>query len=151
MTEVLPDLGQFVSEYGSIGLLLGSFLAGTILPFSSEAMLLAALQSGLDVRDALLYASIGNCLACLLNYGLGVFLDVRMHDKLENTRIGRKALSWMKSHGMWSLLGSWLPVIGDPLTIVAGLSRVPLWLFILVVCPLRVLRYLGIIFLNFNL
>lgn len=120
-----------------------AFLGATLLPLSSEAALLGALELGLPVGEALGWASCGNALACGLNYGLGWWWGGWARSRLERGRAGRAALAWGSRWGRWSLLGSWLPVVGDPLVVVAGVVRAPVGWFGLVVA-LRVARYLAL-------
>lgn len=127
--------------YGPPGLFLSAFLAATLLPFSSEAALVAALSGGMAVPTALIAASAGNLLAVMLNYVLGYWLYDKTHAKLERSSMGRKALSWGHRYGYGALLLSWLPVVGDPLTLVAGLVRLNVVVFILVAGGLRIGRY----------
>ncbi len=135
MTETLV-------EAGPLGLFLVSFLAATLVPLSSEAALVAGLAAGVPKAEALMACSLGNSLACVVNYGLGWFFREKMQARMESARSGRRAFAWMDRFGPWSLLGSWLPVVGDPMTVIAGIARVSFWLFVLVVLPLRVGRYL---------
>jgi len=125
-----------------------SFLAATILPFSSEAALIAALHEGLSPTTALLAASSGNVAAIILNYALGYFLYEKMHTKLHTSKTGKKAYRLGHKYGYYAMLLSWLPIIGDPLTIVAGVVRLNFWYFLLIAGSLRVLRYYLII-INF--
>lgn len=129
-------------EAGPLGLFLVSFLAATLLPFSSEVALVASLAAGVPVAEALVAASLGNSLACVVNWGLGWFFRDKMQPRIDAARSGRTALRAMDRWGPWSLALSWAPVVGDPLTVVAGMARVPFWLFVAVVIPLRVGRYL---------
>jgi membrane protein YqaA with SNARE-associated domain len=132
---------EWVLEYGALGLFLAAFLAATLVPLSSEAALVAALAVGMPVAEALVAASLGNSLACLVNYGLGRFFRERAQPRTEASRPGRLALRWMERWGPWSLVLTPLPVVGDPVTVVAGLARVSFRLFVAVVIPLRVGRY----------
>jgi len=134
----------FIS-YGSIGLFGISFLAATILPFSSEAALVGAVAIGITKTEALITASIGNCLACLFNYKLGSFFRKISEKKLFSSKHGKKAVHLMEKYGSYSLLFSWLPFIGDPITIAAGIAKINLWLFITVVFSLRITRYIILI------
>lgn len=129
-------------EHGPLGLLLVSFLAATLVPLSSEAALVAALAAGVPVADALVAASVGNSLAVLVNYGLGRFFREKSEARIARSKSGRAALGWAERFGPWSLLLSWAPVVGDPITVVAGVARVSFVVFVLVVIPLRVGRYL---------
>ena len=92
-------------------------------------------------QDALLYASLGNCIAVLVNYGLGYFLYQAMHTKIENSKIGKKAYAYAKKYGYFSLLLSPLPIIGDPITLAAGLIRLNVFYFVLITFSLRIFRY----------
>jgi len=104
----------------TISLFLASFLAATILPFSSEAVLIAALSAGAPKYEALIAASLGNMLAVVVNYFLGFFLYEKTKTKLLRSKMGKKAFLLGHKWGYTALLLSWLPLIGDPLTIVAG-------------------------------
>lgn len=139
------DVQVLVAEYGWVALFVFSFISATIIPLSSEAILLAGIAAGMPVLDALVACSTGNCLACVLNYYLGRLAGAKMRKKLEQSRSGRTTLQWMHRYGVWSLLGSWLPFVGDPLTVVAGLAEIPLLVFSSIVFPLRILRYVVLI------
>jgi membrane protein YqaA with SNARE-associated domain len=128
-------------ELGPLGLFLSAFLAATLLPFSSEAALIAALHYGMDPFVALLSASSGNLLAIMLNFALGWWLYERTHARLERSRWGQKALKWSHEKGYWALLLSPLPIIGDPITLAAGMARLNVWWFLLIAGALRVGRY----------
>jgi len=129
---------------GALGLFLSAFLAATILPFSSEAVL-AALYA-VEPRDALLLwgvATLGNTLGAMVNWVLGRFcLHWRARpwfpfkaDKLTRAEV------WFRRYGVWSLLLAWVPVAGDPLTFVAGLLRVNFILFCVLVAAGKGGRY----------
>ncbi len=132
---------QFVQNYGLWGLGGASFISATLIPLSSEAILIAGIAVGLPFAPAFIVCAVANCLACALNYSLGAALRPHMLPRLSASRSGRRALSWMERWGVWSLLASWLPFIGDPLTVVAGTARIRLLWFILIVFGLRIVRY----------
>jgi len=127
------------------GLFTAAFLAATILPLQSEAVLAGLLIAGRQpVSILLLVASIGNVLGSTTNWWLGLFVE-RFHDrkwfpvKAEELK---RAEKWYHRYGRWSLLLSWVPVIGDPLTVIAGILREPLWSFIAIVSFAKTARYL---------
>jgi len=124
-----------------ITLFFTAFLAATILPFSSELAFLAALSSDMPVNTALLYASSGNILAIILNYWLGFWLYEKNKIKLLSSKIGKKSYDYGHKYGYGALLLSWLPLIGDPLTIVAGLLRLNFIYFVLIAGSFRFARY----------
>jgi len=130
-----------MDNLGPLGLFLSSFLAATILPFSSELALVGAVELGMSHNNALLYASLGNCLAVLVNYLLGYFLYQMMHKKIESSKTGQKAYALSHQYGYFALLLSPLPIIGDPITIVAGLIRLNVVWFVLITFSLRIFRY----------
>lgn len=130
-----------MEEYGPLGLFFSAFLAATILPFSSEVALVAAVEFGMQKHDALLYASLGNCLAVLVNFALGIFLYSLMHQRIQNSKIGKKAYALAHKYGYLSLILTPLPIIGDPITIAAGLIRLNIFYFILITFTLRIGRY----------
>jgi len=124
-----------------LALFVTAFLAATILPFSSEAAFLVAISNDMPTLNAMLAASSGNVLAIIFNYSLGYFLYTKTKTKLLSSKLGR--LSYEKGHkyGYFALVFSWLPLVGDPLTIVAGLVRLRFVWFVLIAGSLRVLRY----------
>ena len=122
-------------------LFLSAFAAATILPFSSEAAFVVALKSGMPHLNAMVAASSGNVLAIIFNYYLGYFLYEKTKAKLFHSSFGKKAFLWGHKYGYAALLLSWLPLIGDPLTIVAGLVRLNFVWFVVIAGALRVLRY----------
>jgi len=124
-----------------LSLFLSAFLAATILPFSSEAAFVLALSSDMPHSDAMISASLGNILAIVLNYILGFYLFNRTQSKLQKSKFGLQALKLGGKYGYFTLIFSWLPLIGDPLTLVAGVLRLQFVYFILIAGFLRVLRY----------
>jgi len=124
-----------------ITLFISAFLAATLLPFSSELGFVAALQSGMSSYTALFMASLGNVLAIVVNYYLGYFLYAKSKERLLASNMGRHAYHFGHRYGYVALLVSWLPLIGDPVTVVAGLVRLNFWWFLLIAGSLRVGRY----------
>jgi membrane protein YqaA with SNARE-associated domain len=131
-------------------LLFGSaFLSATLLPGSSEAVLLGLLASGTG-QPALLVtaASLGNIAGATVNWGMGryflLFKDRSWFPIKDATNA--RAQAWFARYGIWSLLLSWVPIIGDPLTLVAGIMRVSIGQFLIFVGVGKVLRYALIVF-----
>jgi len=143
----MEDLQHLIVAYGGIGLMVVSFVAATILPFSSEAAVYGALRLGMAPGEVLLFASVGNCLGVLFNYWIGRWGSESLLHRAMQGRAGRRAIDWSGRYGKWALLLSWLPFIGDPLTIIAGIMRVRIVFFIAVACGTRVLRYGALLFL----
>jgi membrane protein YqaA with SNARE-associated domain len=125
-------------------LFLGAFLAATLLPFSSEVMLVAALVAG-DISPSLLVATAatGNILGSIVNWTLGRFVltwQDRRWFPFTPAQID-KASDRFSRYGSWSLLFAFLPVIGDPLTFAAGMLKVPFWRFAILVSIGKIARY----------
>ncbi|MDH7797923.1 MULTISPECIES: YqaA family protein [unclassified Beijerinckia] len=122
-----------------------AFLAATILPFSSELVLVGYLATS-DRPWAMLIAvaSLGNVLGSITNWALGRGLNLFRERRWfpVDARALARAERWYHRYGRWSLLLSWVPIIGDPLTVIAGFLREPLWIFILIVGVVKVARYL---------
>ena len=135
------------------GLFTVAFLAATILPASSEAGLTGLLLAGeLSVAMLVLSASLGNTLGAVVNWLLGRGVErFRAHRWFPATpEQMERACGWYKRYGRWSLLLSWVPVIGDPLTLAAGVMREPLPSFVLIVGFAKTTRYLVVTALTLN-
>lgn len=127
------------------GLFLAAFVAATLLPAQSEAVLLALLFAGGHPVWLLLFvATVGNVLGSVVNWVMGRFLMRFSGHRLFPFSSGQidRARNWYGRRGWISLFGSWLPVVGDPLTLAAGMMREPLWRFLLVVTLAKGGRYL---------
>ena len=122
-----------------------SFLAATVLPFSSELTLAGLIStSNYDNLILLVVASFGNVLGSVFNWSLGFYsrnLSTKKWFPFKETQIERSS-KWFSKFGKWSLLFAWLPIVGDPLTFVAGLLRVRFLDFIILVAIGKVSRYL---------
>ncbi len=127
-----------------------AFLAATILPFYSEVVLFGLLQADYNATLLVIVASVGNTLGAVVNWQLGRFLlhfqnRPWFYFKPEHIQSAQR---WFNRYGFWTLLLAWLPIGGDALTLVAGIMRVRLWLFILLVGTGKTLRYVFVVFLN---
>jgi membrane protein YqaA with SNARE-associated domain len=95
--------------------------------------------------NALAFASSGNILAIVVNYWFGYWLYDKTKVRLNKSKAGYKSLEYGHKYGYYALLLSWLPVIGDPLTLVAGVLRLKFVWFVLIAGSLRVARYLFLV------
>jgi len=121
-----------------------AFTSATLLPGSSEAMLLTLLAGGSEkIMILVLVATAGNVLGSFVNWFLGrtfsAFRDRKWFPVKEKAY--ERAEAWYDRYGVWSLLFSWVPVIGDPITIVAGALRVDVLRFLLLVSISKASRY----------
>ena len=128
-----------------LSLFIISFLAATILPFSSELTLAGLIAtSSYDNLLLLIVASLGNILGSVVNWILGFYsrnLSKKGWFPFKDQQI-EKSTSWFNRFGKWSLLFAWVPIIGDPLTVAAGLLRVKFVEFLTFVAIGKVARYL---------
>ncbi|MBL3705132.1 DedA family protein [Sulfitobacter sp. BDSS02] len=128
-----------------LSLFLAAFAAATLLPAQSEALLAYFLTDvSLSVLMLLAFATFGNVLGSTLNWVCGRFLR-RFQDRrwfpISSTQLARAEAQYHR-YGRWSLLATWIPIIGDPLTVVAGVMREPLPSFLLIVTIAKAGRYL---------
>jgi membrane protein YqaA with SNARE-associated domain len=134
-----------LAEYAA--LFLAALLAATVLPFQSEVVLFGMLLTHhYSTAMLVLVASLGNILGSCVNWGLGRLLaefEDRRWFPVRREKIAR-AERWYHQYGRWSLLLSWVPVVGDPLTIVAGVLREPFPVFLLLVALAKIGRYVAV-------
>lgn len=131
-----------------IGLFVSAFLAATVFPASSEVVLtgLAATEE-FNPGWLLVVASAGNTLGSAFNWLLGRFC-LRWQDRpwfpVSPERLAAATI-WFNRFGLWSLLFSWMPVVGDPITLVAGVLKVSFWKFLVLVAIAKTIRYLAVL------
>lgn len=131
-------------------LFLTALAAATILPMQSEAALVGLLLTGRPVWLLVTVASLGNVGGSVVNWLLGRGIE-RFRDRRwfpASPDALERAQRWYRRYGRWSLLASWVPIIGDPLTVVAGVLREPLVPFLVLVTVAKVGRYLVLAFLT---
>ena len=133
-----------------LSLFIISFLAATILPFSSELTLAGLMAtSSYDNLLLLAVASLGNILGSVVNWILGFYsrnLSTKKWFPFKNKQI-EKSSKWFNKFGRWSLLFAWVPIIGDPLTLAAGLLRIRFIEFLVLVTIGKVSRYIIVFYL----
>ena len=127
-----------------------SLLAATILPLSSEIVLTTMLLTNLFEKNILLIvASSGNILGSIFNWYLGkkitIFQDRKWFPVSQEQL--NKSQKYFQKYGLWSLLLAWVPVIGDPLTLLAGVLKVRFSIFFILVSVSKISRYIFIIYL----
>jgi len=131
---------------GLWALLISSFLAATLLPGGSEAVLFGVLKmQSASFWPALIVATLGNTLGGLSSYAIGRLLPQRIADP--RTRAGRwqqRTRTWAQRYGARVLLGAWIPIIGDPLCLAAGWLRLQLLPVLLFMAAGKLARYLVI-------
>ena len=129
------------------GLFGTAFLAATVFPAQSEALLAALLLSGeYPAASLIAVASAGNVLGAAVNWALGRGI-ARFKDRSwfpAKGEVLERAQRWYRRYGRWSLLLSWVPFVGDPLTVVAGVMREPFPVFLVLVAVAKTGRYVAL-------
>jgi len=131
-------------------ILFGSaFLAATVLPFYSEVFLYALIRKGEAALPLILTATAGNTLGSLVNWFLGRYL-LHYQDRrwfyFKPDKLARMQ-GWFQHYGLWSLLFAWLPLGGDALTFIAGVMKVRVLPFLLLVGTGKSLRYIAVMYI----
>lgn len=146
---MLPML-DMSTEHTYIALLIVSFLAATLLPLGSEWLLVALLLGGKSPILVVVIATVGNTLGGATNYLIGRWGSTWLISKVLriNPDQQQQAQDWFQRYGSLSLLFSWLPVVGDPLCLVAGTLRTSLARFFVLVTTGKALRYISLTWLT---
>lgn len=139
---------DFLMNYGYWGMLIAAFLAGSFVPFSSEAVMLGLMAVGLNPVPLVVYGTIGNVAGSMFNYGVGrlgktVWIEKYLHvkkDKLD------KAQRFMAGHGAWMGFFAFIPFLGSAITIVLGLMRANLMISLISITLGKAIRYILLVF-----
>ena len=145
--QSMDNFIQFLIDWGYGGMFISAFLAGTILPFSSEVVLLACVALGLDPLLSTLSTTLGNVLGGLTCYWIGRLGKMEWIEKY--FRVSRKQLDkaarFIHGKGSWMALISFLPVIGDALLIALGLMKANVWIVSAAMSIGKLIRYAVIV------
>ena len=139
MQGAMVTLGVYIGLFGV------AFLAATILPMQSEAALIGLLLTGYySSWSLILVASIGNVLGSVINWLLGRHLETYQDRKWFPVKPATllRAKNWYQRYGRWTLLLSWMPIVGDPITVAAGVMRERVHIFLLLVTIAKTGRYI---------
>lgn len=133
----------FLTQYGYWGMLVAAFLAGSIFPFSSEAVMIGLMATGLDPWLLMVYGTIGNVLGSIVNYCLGrmgrmEWIEKYLHVKKEDLD---KAHRFMAGRGSWMGFFAFLPVLGSAITIALGLMRSNIVITFIAITLGKIFRY----------
>ena len=139
----MDSIIAFLMNWGYMGIAVAAFLAASILPFSSEAVMVGLLAAGLDMWALVAWGTVGNVLGSVFNYGIGrlgkmEWIEKYLHAKPEDLD---KARRFMGGRGAWMGLFSCVPVVGDVITIVLGLMRANFTIFLISVTISKLVRY----------
>lgn len=144
----MDAFADILTNYGYWGMLVAAFLAGSFFPFSSEAVMLALLASGLDGWQLIMYGTIGNISGSMFNYGIGMMgrLDWIEHYLHVKKKDMDRAQRFMAGRGAWMGFFAFLPLLGSAITIILGLTRANLTISIISISIGKFLRYAILIY-----
>ena len=126
-------------------LFFSAFISATLFPLGSEALFIYDINEGYNIYLLLFFATIGNSLGSIFNYFLGLKgEEYLIRKKLLSEKMILKSKNYFDKYGFYCLLFSWLPIIGDPLTFVAGILKYDLKKFVIIITIAKFLRYLFI-------
>ena len=129
-------------------LFITALISATLFPLGSEALLIYDITQGYNIYLLLFFATFGNSLGSVINYFLGLKgEEYLINKKLLNEKYISKTKTYFDKYGFWSILFSWLPIIGDPITFVAGILKYDFRKFLILVIIAKFSRYLFIAFL----
>ena len=126
-----------------LGLFFSAFLAATLVPAYSEIVFAGMVAAGYEPWSLWAWATAGNTLGSAVNWALGRYLlhfQERKWFPFRTDKLG-VAQRWFNRYGVWSLLLAWAPIGGDALTFIAGMMRVPFWLFFILTAIGKGARY----------
>jgi membrane protein YqaA with SNARE-associated domain len=138
----------FLTQYGYWGMFLAAFLAGSVFPFSSEAVILALMATGLDPWQLMIYGTIGNVLGSVVNYAIGrmgkmEWIEKYLHVKKKDLD---RAHRFLAGHGAWMGFFAFLPVLGSAITIALGLMRSNVIITFIAITIGKIFRYVILIY-----
>lgn len=139
---------DFLTGYGYIGMLIAAFIAGSFFPFSSEAVMVGLIATGLDPVQLMVYGTIGNTLGSYFNYGVGhmgktEWIERYLHVKQESLD---RAERFMAGRGAWMGFFAFVPLLGSAITIVLGLMRANIPISLTSIALGKFLRYVVLIY-----
>ncbi len=137
-------MDQLITEYSLSTLFFLSLGASTLIPLGSEWLLALLIADGQPASQVVLVATAGNFLGACTTYLIGIWGSDFIISKLLriNVEQSERAQSAFRKWGVWSLFFSWLPVIGDPLCLAAGILKINPYVFSGIVITGKALRYI---------
>jgi membrane protein YqaA with SNARE-associated domain len=139
---------SFLTQYVYWGMLLAAFLAGSFFPFSSEAVLVGLMATGLDPWQLMIYGTIGNVMGSVVNYGIGrmgkmEWIEKYLHVKKKDLD---KAHRFLAGYGAWMGFFAFLPILGSAITIALGLMRSNIIITFIAITLGKIFRYIILIY-----
>ena len=139
---------EFLTGYGYLGMLLASFLAGSFFPFSSEAVMVGLMATGLDPWQLAMYGTIGNVLGSMFNYCVGRLGKTEWFEKYLHVKPKdmERAERFVAGRGAWMGFFAFVPVLGSAITILLGLMRSNIVITFIAITLGKIFRYIILIY-----
>ncbi len=139
----MDAFSQYLLDYGYLGMFVAAFLAGTVVPFTSEAVLIVLVKMGLNPCLTTLCATVGNAAGSMTCYWIGHLGNMQWIEKYLKVKPSamQRAERFVKGRGAWMGFFAFLPVAGSAITIVLGLMRANIWITITAVTTGKLVRY----------
>lgn len=137
-------------EWGYLGLFIATFLAGSILPFSSELVLSGLLAAGSNSIGCIIAATAGNFLGGMTCYWIGHFGKpewIKKYLKVDENKL-QKVLNFLHGKGAFMAFFTFVPVVGDLLAVGLGYMRANVWITAISMLIGKCLRYIAWMFLT---
>ncbi len=134
---------QLLVSYGSLGMFISAFLAGSVLPFSSELVMVGLLAAGAPPAEILFWGTLGNTLGSLFNYSIGRLGReewISRWAKVSPEKL-EKGKRWVRTYGAWAGLIAWIPILGSVITVAMGFLRVKLVYAVAAMATGKFVRY----------
>ena len=125
-----------------------AFISATIFPLGSEALLIYDINQGYNIPLLLLFATAGNSLGSVVNYYMALKgEEYLLEKKVLNEKHIKQGKFYFDKYGSWIILLSWLPIIGDTITFIAGLLKYDFKKFLILVIIAKFSRYLFLVYI----
>ena len=145
---MLDFIIPILESYGYWGMLIASFIAGSVFPWSSEAIMLGLLAAGLDPEGLIIYGTIGNVLGSMFNYWIGSFGRIDWIEKYLHVKIVSldRAERFLNGLGAWIGFFAFLPLLGSAIAILLGLMRANIPITVISMTLGKLLRYIILVY-----
>lgn len=139
----MQEAVDFLINAGPAGMFVAAFLAGSVLPFSSELVMFGLMEAGSDPISLLIWGTLGNTLGGMVNYFIGTCGReewITRYAKVAPEKLERGKRQ-VRRYGAWAGLLAWVPVVGEVLTVAMGYMRTNLLLSLATIATGKYLRY----------
>ena len=139
---------DFLIQYGYWGMFVAAFIAGSVFPFSSEAVMAGLQLAGLSPMGLLIWGTLGNVAGSMFNYGIGrlgrmEWIEKYLHVKLDKLELTQR---WMENRGAWMGVLCFLPILGSVIAVTMGFMRAYPLISLISIFIGKLLRYAVLVY-----